>query len=142
MPGFSDTFENDTWKLLFHGVTIGNLADDGGQSNLWMALHTADPGEAGTQGTNEATYGGYARVAVARTTDRWIVTGNKVNPAVAIDFPQNTSTSTGTFTHASVGFTSSSTGGEILLIGTITPNIQTVNGWSSRITTASTFTLS
>ena len=33
--------------------------------SLYVSLHTADPGVGGGQNTNEATYSGYARVAVA-----------------------------------------------------------------------------
>lgn len=41
--------------------------------SLYVSLHTADPGVAGDQSTNEATYTSYARVAVARTTGGWTI---------------------------------------------------------------------
>ena len=69
-----DTFENDLLKLIFQAVAIANLADNaatGPLTNLYVSLHTADPGEAGNQSTSEATYTGYARVAVARTAGGW-----------------------------------------------------------------------
>ena len=70
-----DTFENDLLKLIFNATAIANLADNAATSpltNLSVALHTADPGEGGTQATNETAYTGYARVSVARTSGGWI----------------------------------------------------------------------
>lgn len=144
MAGFSDTFENDVCKLIFNAVAIGNIADNAASSpltNLWCSLHTADPGDTGTQGTNEGGYAQYTRISVARTTGGWVVTSNSVSPVANIDFPQNTSTSTGTFTHASIGVTSASTAGKILAAGTISPNINFSQNVTPRLTTASSFTL-
>ena len=64
-----DTFENDLLKLIFNGTAIANIADNAATSpltNLFVALHTADPGETGNQSTNEVSYTGYARATVAR----------------------------------------------------------------------------
>lgn len=144
MAGFSDTFENDLCKLIFNATAIGNVADNAASSpltNLWVSLHTADPADTGTQGTNEGGYSQYTRISVARTTAGWVVTNNSVSPVANIDFPQNTSTSTGTFTHASIGVTSSSTSGKILAAGTISPNINFSQNVTPRLTTASSFTL-
>lgn len=144
MAGFSDTFENDVCKLIFNAVAISNIADNTASAaltNLWCALHTADPADSGTQGTNEGGYAQYTRISVARTTAGWVVTNNSVSPVANIDFPQNTSTSTGTFTHASIGVTSASTGGKIIAAGTISPNINFSQNVTPRLTTASSFTL-
>ena len=86
----SDTFENDFLKLIFNAVGIANLADNAAASplaNLYVSLHTADPGEGGNQSTSEIAYTGYARVPVARSAAGWVVTGNSVSPAAAINFP-------------------------------------------------------
>lgn len=144
MAGFSDTFENDLCKLIFNAVAIGNIADNAAAApltNLWVGLHTADPGDTGTQGTNAASYAAYTRISVARSTAGWAVTGNSVSPVGNIDFPQNTSTSTATFTHASIGVTSASTASKILAYGTISPNINLSQNVIPRLTTASSFTL-
>lgn len=136
-----DTFENDLLKLIFNATAIANIADNAASSpltNLYAALHTADPGEAGTQTTSEATYTSYARVAVARTTGGWTVTTNSVSPVANIDFPAGTGGS-GTVTHASIG-TVVSAAGKILYSGTVTPNIVTGNGVTPRLTTASAIT--
>lgn len=143
MAGKSDTFENDLLKLIYNATAIANIADNAASSPLtalWAAFHTADPGETGTQGTNEGGYTQYARVSVARTTSGFVVTNNSVSPVAAISAPQNTSTSTGTFTHFSVGVTSASTGGKILHFGTITPNINFSQNVTPSLTTGSSIT--
>lgn len=120
-----NTFENDLLKLLFNGTAIANIADNaasGPLANLYIALHTADPAEAGDQSSNEIAYTSYARVAVARTSGGWTVTNNSVSPVADINFPQPTGGSNGIATHWSVG-TESSGAGKVLYSGTITPNI-------------------
>lgn len=136
-----DTFENDLLKLIFNGTAIANLADNAASSpltNLYVSLHTADPGETGNQTTSEATYTSYARVAVARTSGGWTVTANSVSPAANIDFPTGTGGS-GTATYFAVGTASSGTG-KVLYSGTVTPNIACGNGIIPRLTTATTIT--
>ena len=137
----SDTFENDILKLIFNATAIANVADNAASSpltNLWVSLHTSDPGEAGTQTTNETSYGGYARVSVARSTGGWTVTNNSVSPVANIDFPACTS-GTATITHAAVG-TASSGAGKVLYKGTLSPSISVATGVTPRITTGSTIT--
>ena len=136
-----DTFENDWLRLIFNATAIANIADNAATSpltSLYVSLHTADPGEAGNQTTSEATYTGYARVAVARTTGGWTVTTNSVSPVATISFPAGTGGS-GTVTHFAVG-TASSGAGKLLYSGTVTPNIVTGNGVTPQLTTASTIT--
>lgn len=136
-----DTFENDWLKLIFNATAIANIADNAGTSpltNLFVSLHTADPGENGNQTTNETTYTGYARVSVARSGSGWTVTANSVSPTSNIDFPTCTG-GTATITHFAVGTALTSTG-KILYYGTVTPNISVANGVTPRLTTASTVT--
>lgn len=136
-----NTFENDLAKLIFQATAIANIADDAASSpltNLYVSLHTADPGEAGSQTTNETGYTSYARVAVARSDSGWTVTNNSVSPAANIDFPQCTG-STATITHFAVGTASSSTG-KLLFKGTVTPNISVSSGVTPRLTTSTTIT--
>ena len=136
-----DTFENDLLKLIFNATAIANIADNAATSpltNLYVSLHTADPGESGNQTTSEVTYTSYARVAVARTTGGWTVTANSVSPVAAITFPAGTGGS-GTATYFAVGTTSSSTG-KILYSGTVTPNIVCGNGVTPQLTTSTTIT--
>ncbi len=85
----STTFANDILKLIFNATAIADLADNDATSpltNLFVALHSADPGNAGDQTTNEIAYTGYARATVARTSGGWTVTTNSVSPAAIIPF--------------------------------------------------------
>lgn len=136
-----NTFENDWLKLVFNATAIANIADNAAASpliNLFVALHTADPGEAGDQTTSEATYTSYARVTIARTTGGWTVTTNSVSPVANISFPQSTGGSN-TITHFSVGVAVSGAS-KILYSGTVTPNITVNSGVTPILTTASTIT--
>lgn len=137
-----DTYENDWLKLVFNATAIANIADNAASApltNLYVSLHTADPGEAGSQTTSEIAYTGYARVAVARTTGGWTVTNNSVSPVANIDFGAMTGGAGGTVTHFVVGTLTSGTG-KLLYSGTVTPNIAVTSGVTPRITTASTVT--
>lgn len=136
-----NTWENDLLLLTFNATAIANIADNAGTSpltNLYVSLHTADPGEAGNQETNEATYTSYARVAVARTSGGWTVTDNSVSPVSNINFPAGTGGS-GTVTHFGVGTAASGTG-KLLYSGTVTPNIVTGSGVTPVLTTATAIT--
>lgn len=140
MPGKSDAFENDLLRLIFNGTAVANIADNaatGPLTTLTVALHTADPGEAGNQSTNEATYTGYARQSVARTTAGWVVTANSVSPAANISFPVATA-GTNTITHFSVAVGSGAS--KILYSGTVSPSINVTTGVQPVLTTASTIT--
>ncbi len=119
-----NTFENDLLLLVFNATAIANIADNAASSpltSLYVALHTADPGEAGNQTTSEATYTGYARVAVARSGSGWTVTGNSVENAALVQFGQ-CSSGTNSITHFSVGTASSSTG-KVLYKGALTATL-------------------
>lgn len=78
----SNATETALLLLLFNNTDFANVGDAAGLQNsatagsFFVALHTADPGEAGDQTTNEATYTGYARVAVARSGAGWTVSGS------------------------------------------------------------------
>jgi len=104
-----NTFENDLLKAIFNATAIANLLDNAATTpltNLFVALHTADPGETGDQTTSESAYTGYARVSVARTSGGWTVTNNQVVNAAAITFPACTAGSS-RVTHWSVGVATS-----------------------------------
>lgn len=96
-----------------------------GVGNLYVALHTADPGEAGGQNTSEATYTGYARVAVARDNTGWTCAGNTATNAAQIQFGLCTAGSE-TVTHFSVG-TASSGAGQILYSGALNSSLAVSN---------------
>lgn len=111
----SDTLENELLEHIFNNADITLIGDAAGllgsaaAGSLHISLHTADPGEAGDQTTNEATYGAYARQAVARDGTGWTVTNDAVTNDNAITFPEATSGSE-TITHFGVGTDVSGTG--------------------------------
>lgn len=137
-----DTFENDLLKLIFQAVAIANMADNAAASpltNLYISLHTADPGDAGNQTTSEISYTGYARVAVARTTGGFAISGNTITPVNHVDFGQMTAGAGGTVTHFGIG-TASSGAGKLLYKGPVTPNLVVVNTTTPRIKNTTTVT--
>ena len=101
--------------LLFNNTDWANIGDASGLQNsatagsLYISLHTGDPGEAGSQTTSEATFGSYARQAVARSGAGWAVSGNTVDNVAAITFPEASSGSE-TITHVGIGTDSSGAG--------------------------------
>lgn len=122
------TWINDWLLLVFNNTTIANVGDATGlrgtttAGSLYFALHTADPGTSNPQTTNEATYTGYARVAVARSGAGFTVTGASVSPAAAVTFPQGATTDTDVLQFWSVGAASSGTG-KVMWSGPIGTNL-------------------
>lgn len=92
-----NTTENDVISAIFHGTAFSWAAE----TDLDIHLHTADPGEAGTSATSEATYGSYALVTVLRDATGWDVAGNQASNDDLVQFPQCTS-GTNTITHVSI----------------------------------------
>lgn len=139
--GKNTTFSSGLLALIFNATSIAGVAQNNASSpltNLYVALHTADPGATGNQSTSEATYTGYARVATSRSTAGWTVTSNSVSPAGTISFPA-CSGGSNTITNFSIGSASSGTG-SIFYSGTVSPNISVVSGVTPQLTTASTVT--
>jgi hypothetical protein len=120
---------------VFQNIAMANVGNAGGlqpstvAGSLLVALLTADPGAAGTQSKSEAAYTSYARVAVARSSGGWTVTGSSpttVENAAAVSFPAATGGSE-TETWFSVG--SQSAGAtEILWAGPLTSSLAVSNG--------------
>lgn len=119
-----NTFENDYLKLVFHGTPIANIADNAATSPLTayrMALHNAYPGEAGSQNTNELSYGGYARPSISRNSGGFTITNNNVINAAEISFGQKTSGSDESAFYWSLG-TDAAGAGKILYMGLLSPS--------------------
>lgn len=113
-------------------VNIGDAAglqNSAAAGNFWIAHYTADPGETGTAVTNEATWGGYARVAVARSSAQWTFTSG--DPATmsntnAITFPPCTS---GSNIVSHIGIVTSSAGaGDLIWKGQLTASRTVTTG--------------
>jgi hypothetical protein len=104
-------------ELLDH--VLGNAAYTA-PATLYVALHTADPGEAGAQNTNEATGTSYARVAVTNNATNFpAASGGSKSNGTAINFPTPGSGGWGTVTHWSIGDAASGAG-NILFSGALT----------------------
>lgn len=140
MPAKSSTFDNQLLLLIFNGTAITGLAQNNASpiTNLYLSLHTASPGVGGNQTTNEAAYTGYARVALARSSSNWTVTGASVSPNATVNFPAATGGSE-TETYMAVGTASTGTG-EILYFGAISPTIAVANGVTPQLTTSTVIT--
>jgi hypothetical protein len=117
-----NTTENDLMKYVFNAVAFSWDAS----AILYVSLHTADPGEAGSQTTSEANYTSYARVAVDRDAGGWTVTGNQAVNAALVQFPQATAGSS-VCTYVAVG-TAASGAGQILYSGALSSSLSVSTG--------------
>jgi len=111
----SNTFETDFLNHLLLNADIALVGDATGlrgsttAGSLYLSLHTADPGEAGDQTTNEIAYTSYARVAKARNGTNFAVAGNAGSLSTDAVFPAGTGGS-GTATHWGLGCSASGVG--------------------------------
>lgn len=128
----SNTTETNLLKHIFQNVAWANIGDASGlpasatAGSLFVSLHTADPGEAGDQTTSEATYTGYARVAVARSSGGWTEASGTITNAAAVTFALCTGGSN-TITHFGVGRATSGAG-ELLYSGALSASLAVSNG--------------
>lgn len=119
-------------ELLFQATisagyaTLALNATSSPATNLYVSLHTADPGAAGSQNTSEAAYTGYARVAVARTSGGWSISSETISNAGTITFPAATGGSE-TETFFGIGLASSGAG-TLLYSGALTSSLAVSNG--------------
>lgn len=118
-----NSFESASLALFFNNVSIPGIGDATGivsssaSGSFWVSLHTADPGETGTQSTSEATYTSYARVAVSRSAAGWTVSNSDVFNTSAVTFPAPTAGSS-IITYWGIG-TGSAGAGRLLYRGPI-----------------------
>jgi len=117
----SNATENDVLKMMLQGVDPAWRA----AATIYVALYTADPGEAGTAITSEATYGGYARVGVTKASG-WTDGGSTFSNAALIQFPQCTS-GTNAITHFGV-VTTASGAGQLLTSGALSSTLNVSSG--------------
>lgn len=115
--------------LVFNATNWANIADNASSSpatNLYLSLHTADPGVGNNQTTNETAYTNYTRVAVARTTSGWAVpSSGATSNAALVQFPQ-CGVSGATITHVAIG-TASSGAGTVLYAGALNSSLAVAN---------------
>jgi len=121
---------NSILALIFNATAWADIAENDSSTpatNLYLSLHTGDPGVGGAQTTNETAYTNYARIAVARTTGGWDVpsSGATANAALA-QFAQCGVTGA-TISHVAIG-TASSGAGTVLYAGALSSSLAVANG--------------
>lgn len=132
MSALTNAAETALLRLLLENVDWTGIGDAGGlrgsatAGSFYISLHTADPGEAGSQTTNEVAYTSYARVAVVRSGSGWTVAGDNGSNVGAVTFPACTGGSA-TATHFGLG-TSSSGAGQLILRGALTASLAISSG--------------
>lgn len=126
----STSASNSILALIFNATTWNLIAENDSTSpatNLYLSLHTADPGVGGSQTTNETSYTNYARIAIPRTTGGWDApSGGATANAALAQFAQ-CGASGATLTHVAIGTDSSGTG-LVLYAGALTSSLAVANG--------------
>lgn len=123
----SNVCENGILSLFFENANYANVGDATGLRGsttagvFYISLHTADPGEGGSQNTSETTYTGYARVSVARSTAGWTVASGVCDNDSVITFGADTS-GTPTLTYFGIG-SDSSAAGNLFFSGALTASL-------------------
>ena len=112
----TNAFETACLSLYFLNTDHANVGDAAGLQNsaaagsFYISLHTADPGEAGSQTTSETAYTGYARVAVARSGAGWTVSGGNASNAALVTFAACTASPGAAITYFGIGSDASGAG--------------------------------
>jgi hypothetical protein len=125
----STTTCNNLLKLIFNATAWTSIADNAATSpatNLYLSLHTADPGVGGTQSTSETTYTNYVRIAVARSNVGWTVATNTASNAALAQFAICGATGA-TVTYVAIGMLSTGAG-IILYSGALNSSLAVANG--------------
>lgn len=121
---------NSILALIFNATAWADIAQDDGSSpatNLYVSLHTADPGVGGSQLTNETAYTNYLRVAVSRDTGGWDAPSAAATAnAALIQFAQ-CGVSGATITHVAIGKASAGAG-LVLYAGELSSSLAVANG--------------
>lgn len=119
------SFSNTAETAVLNQIFVGTALPWDANTDLWLALHTADPGEAGSAITSESAYGGYARVTLTRASDI-TVAGATISNANLEQFPVCSSGSS-TCTHVSI-VTSASGAGTIIVSGALNSSVAVATG--------------
>ena len=119
--GATNSFKSEVLRHILFNEAIPDIGDAGGllpsvaDGNIYICLLSADPTDTGDI-TNEATYGGYARVAVPRGGAGWSEADGIARNVANIDFPECTG-GTEDLTH--FGFCKSLAGDDMFLHGSL-----------------------
>jgi hypothetical protein len=149
----SNEFALLVMEHVFNNVAMTNIGDAGGllqsvaPGDVYVSLHTSDPGEAVTDPTTtETTYTNYARISVPRSAGGWTISViadvASCSPTSDITFPTCGATPGADLTHFAVlgGITNDLLDQVVLYSGAITPNIAMATDVIPRIDTDTTIT--
>lgn len=129
MPKATTTASNRILALIFNATAWANMADNAATApftNLYLSLHTADPGVGGSQLTNETSYTNYVRIPIARTTGGWAVPASGSTNNVALAQFAQCGVTGATITHVAIG-TSVSGAGAVLYAGALNSPLAVAN---------------
>lgn len=121
---------NSILALIFNATAWADIAQNDGSgplTDLYLSLHTADPGVGNNQTTNETAYTNYVRIAVERTTSGWDApSGGATANAALAQFAQCGVTGA-TLTYVAIG-TAASGAGTVLYAGALSSSLAVANG--------------
>ncbi len=123
----TDVFENGLLSLIFENANYANVGDATGLRGsttagvFYISLSTGTLTDTSTQATTEATYTGYARVSVARSTVGWTVAAGVADNDAAVTFGAATA-GTNTITDFGIG-SDATTAGNLFLYGALTASL-------------------
>jgi hypothetical protein len=121
---------NSILALIFNATAWADIAQNDGTgplTDLYLSLHTADPGVGNNQTTNETAYTNYVRIAVSRDTGGWDApSGGATANAALAQFAQ-CGASGATLTHVAIG-TAASGAGTVLYAGALSSSLAVANG--------------
>lgn len=120
---------NSILALIFNATAWADIAENDSSSpatNLYLSLHTADPGVGNNQTTNETVYTNYVRLAVARTTGGWDVPASGATQNAALAQFAQCGVTGATITHVAIG-TASSGAGAVLYAGALNSSLAVAN---------------
>ena len=130
----TNVLENGLLSLLFENANYANVGDATGLRGsstagvFYVSLHTASPGEAGSQTTSETAYTNYLRSggSVARSTAGWTVASGVADNDAEITYA-TCGASGATLTDFGIG--SDSTGaGNLFMYGALTASLVVSSG--------------
>lgn len=134
---------NGYLNVVFNGATLANLLENASVApltQLWLSLHTSDPGPTGTQLTNEIAYASYARAAVNRNTGSWPATATgTISLANNVNWPTSTDSGSPIATYLGIGIAASGAGA-LLYSGPLSPAVACSSGVTPQLNTATTVT--
>lgn len=128
----TNAFEDKVLSLYLTNADAANIGDATGLRGsstagvLWVSLSTGTLTDTSDQSTTEATYTGYGREDVARSTAGWTVTSGVGDNDAAITFGACTAGSS-TVTHFGLGF-NETTAGSLDIWGALTASLAISTG--------------